>query len=148
MRQQHVIHTLCCNTIHRGAATMNAQTRGREALCRHVAAVSLCWCGAHIYSGGAPKQSQQPRCSRSAGQVAPNVLTVHSRWLHLTKTYNCGAAPLPPLTHTHTPPLSVYTAASNKPSPGKAHTGSSRVELLTPEKRRSEGRGRSGIIYI
>lgn len=51
-----------------------------------MAAVCFCWCEAHIYSGHAQQQGEQPRCSRAAWQVVQNVLTVHSMLLDLTKT--------------------------------------------------------------
>lgn len=58
----------------------------KQPLCWNMAAVCFCWCEAHIYSGHAHKQGEQPQCSRAAWQVVQNVLTVHSRWLDLTKT--------------------------------------------------------------
>lgn len=61
-------------------------------MCCNMAAVCFCWCEAHIYSGHA-QQGEQPQCSRAAWQVVQNVLTVHSRWLDLTKTDKRTIAP-------------------------------------------------------
>lgn len=93
-----------------------------------MAAVCFCWCEAHIYSGHAHKQGEQPQCSRAAWQVVQNVLTLHSRWLDLTKTEKLELLHLEPFLLPFPP--NVYTAVSTKPVLRKAHNVCLTIHVL------------------